>query len=264
MPQPTGVPATDASSASVACEWRVHKASLTFNGAVTVPAIQQLVRYIERAFDYYKYDTVEVEIDSPGGELRALNYFLEYRRAWQEQGYAIHTRGVVTCASAAALLLAFGDHGGRYIHSSTELLFHFSRVSLGQQVLTAARASQVTLALQRTDDSMLDALVEHIIGRDKVTRALTLAQYHATTRQRLARMLELNVFAPDEVEASLRCQQFDELARVIGQADEVGGLLQRLRAHLRSRFESEQLMGHVEAYVLNLVDHVGGFAPPMH
>jgi hypothetical protein len=229
MPQPTGAPAADAPAAAVGCEWRVHRASLTFNGPVTVPAIQQLVRYIERAFDYYKYDTVEVEIDSPGGELRALN-----------------------------------DHGGRYIHRSTELLFHFSRVSPGQQFLTAARAGQLTLALQRTDDSMLDALVAHITGRNGADCAPAVARYHATARQRLARMLEPGVLPPDEAEAALYCQQLEELAQMIGPADDPDGLLRRLRAHLHARFESEQLMGHAEAYVLNLVDHVGGLVPPRH
>lgn len=69
---------------------------------------------------------------------------------------------------------------------------------------------------------------------------------------------------PDEAEAALYCQQLDGLAQLIGPADDPDGLVRRLRAHLHARFESEQLMGHAEAYVLNLVDHVGGLVPPRH
>jgi hypothetical protein len=182
---------------------------------------------------------------------------LEYLGAWRQRGYAIHTRGVVTCASAAALLLAFGDHGGRHIHRSTELLFHFSRVNLGSQFLTAARAAQLTMVLQRTDEDMLDALVDHVIGQDAHGGSLAVAEYRVKAYARRAKLATLRPGA-DNVAGSSYRKRLEQLGQLIGEPDAIEGLRHRLHTYLRSRFEDEQLMDHTEAYVLNLVDHVEG------
>jgi ATP-dependent protease ClpP protease subunit len=252
MPHLSAPPTLDSAPADISCQLGEHQAHLSLNGPLTVVAIQRLVQQVKLAFSYYQYERVELEIDSIGGDLRALNYFLEHRQAWREQGYAVHTCGAVTCASAAALLVAFGDLGKRHIYRSTQLLFHFSRVLIENRYLTARDTRELTRTLQQTDEAMLGSLIEYI-SYDS----------HAVMAERLTWVKEN--MALTDVNLSLNEIQYAEwinqLDEVVGSPNQSEYLKLRLGAHLRYRFEQDRPMLNAEAYVLNLVDRIVGLTP---
>ena len=78
---------------------------VTFTGEVTEESIIDLVSAIVHLQTDYFYQQVDLQIASPGGQVIALDYFMEAMSGWKEQGLTVTTRALTSCRSAAAIML---------------------------------------------------------------------------------------------------------------------------------------------------------------
>lgn len=139
-----------------------------FNDEVSIESMFQLTDEIDFLVDYYQYKLVRIEINSPGGALRALRFFLDKLNFWREKGVVIETLALCDVASAAALMLCLGDIGHRYAMPNAKVLFHGVRVN-GLDNVTVEKTASLMESLKKTDDSIMQELIEHIMPGDKDT-----------------------------------------------------------------------------------------------
>jgi len=139
-----------------------HSATLRYEGEICVEGVSLLVEQIRSTFDYYQYDHVGLHLESPGGAAVGLDYLLRNIAKYQDSGKSLHVRSTFLCASAAALLLAFGSWGTRRVDRATVLLFHFARIGASVSGLTAQTANGYSRSLEQHDRNMIEKLVEHL------------------------------------------------------------------------------------------------------
>lgn len=137
-------------------------ATLRYEGEICAEGISALLKQMQSAFDYYQYDHIQLHLESPGGSAAGLDYFLRNLDKYQASGKQLHVQSTFMCASAAALLLAFGSWGERRVDRSTILLFHFARVGGNVADLTARSAQGYSRQLQRYDQIMIERLVKYL------------------------------------------------------------------------------------------------------
>lgn len=137
-----------------------NKAVITLTEEINFKSIHQLVRDIELIVNYYSFNRVKIEINSPGGELKALQLFIAKLVGWRKNGVVIETHAMSNVASAAAVMLSLGDLGYRTAMTDAEVLYHNVRV-IGQMVITSDKARQLNEDLTRIDQKILNALMQH-------------------------------------------------------------------------------------------------------
>ena len=87
---------------------------LRFKGTVDMDSVLALCDEIDLAISYYQYPQVVVELESPGGDLRALDHYTSRLTGWrQKYDLRVATLGLGNVASAAAVMLSLGDVGSR-------------------------------------------------------------------------------------------------------------------------------------------------------
>lgn len=133
---------------------------MTFTGKVTFESVHDLVKTIDSAVNYYFFKKVKIEINSPGGELKALQLFISKLQEWRAKGVVIETHAMCNVASAAAVMLSLGNVGYRTAMKDSEILYHNVRV-MGQMVVTSEKAKQLNDDLQRVDQKIMHSLLEH-------------------------------------------------------------------------------------------------------
>lgn len=104
-----------------------NKASIMFSHPVSVDSIFALCSSIDLAIEYYQYSTVELVIDSPGGSVAALKYYLDKLDYWKSKGVTIQTNALTFVASASAVILSSGTLGFRSAPWYSSLVYHNSR-----------------------------------------------------------------------------------------------------------------------------------------
>lgn len=139
-------------------------ARLDINSEITENLATAMEAGLQKLFNYYKYDRIVLRINSPGGLLNALRHMLQYIQHWRNRGCLIDTEATFGAASAAAVLLSFGQVGSRTAHLHTSLLFHHARISGTTNIITASSARTIATALKTTDKGMLMRLVEHVVS----------------------------------------------------------------------------------------------------
>ena len=80
-------------------------ADVLFVGTLDWEAAHELVTTLETVFDHYFYRQVELLVSSPGGDTRALAYYLNAVRNWSNKGIRFRTRVISTAASAGAFMV---------------------------------------------------------------------------------------------------------------------------------------------------------------
>ena len=83
-------------------DFGVDRATVTIMTEITEESMINLVSEIERLIFGYFYPRVELHISSPGGQLVALDYFLDAITRFRQQGVRIETRALTHAGSAAA------------------------------------------------------------------------------------------------------------------------------------------------------------------
>jgi len=148
-----------------------------FCGPVNTDQIFCLCDEIDSFIDHYFYNHVVVEIDSNGGELQSLLYYIQKLKGWRKAGVRIETIALTQCASAAALMLSFGDIGHRYAMPRTKLLYHTARVYSSDQIpLTSDSLEKLRSSLSRADAEILVALLSHLHSRISVEHFVCLEE----------------------------------------------------------------------------------------
>jgi len=136
--------------------------SIRLTGSIDMPIAYALLDELKLLRDYYQFRTVELQIDSPGGDVSALHHLVQSLGSWRD-GSVLRTVGLHEICSAAAILLSFGTVGHRSASSHSRLLYHHVRTSFKedeQQTMVQLRARERRLG--HWDRFVLDGLVEHI------------------------------------------------------------------------------------------------------
>ena len=148
----------------VKIEHKQTRVIVTYTGSVTEEGIIDLVNTIDRLRTDYFYRQVDLWIASPGGDVVALEYFIEAILHWKQQDLMVTTRALTSCASAAAIMLSLGDH--REASSSSVLIYHYSRTSGQHGPMTSEDVEEMGLKLKNVDKNMLKRLVDRVVESD--------------------------------------------------------------------------------------------------
>lgn len=131
-------------------------------GEINNQSIFTLCDEVDLAIDYYQYRKIEIQIDSPGGSIASLDYYLSKLERWKRKNVTIATLGLTQVASAAALILSLGTIGYRRAYSSSMLLYHNSRISRENWTATKESLQFESQNLYKTDNRLQNILIDHI------------------------------------------------------------------------------------------------------
>lgn len=239
--------------------YTAHNCRIIFNVAVDRHSVKALIEAINAAFTYYKYPLVTIDIDSPGGEIRALHFLMSQFERWRKESRRIATSASVSVSSAAAAILALGDHGTRNVDKTTSLLFHFARIFQPNSTLTADKASQLAKVMSREDERIIDRLLGHVVGpvndpqaqdwRNQTRTRLTWAQAYLAQKD-----VSDHFYFP---EARNRLQALDKLLS----SKKKKPLRERVQDYLKSIFLKDEPIDLLEAWCLNLIDEIRDVTP---
>jgi ATP-dependent protease ClpP protease subunit len=146
-------------------KYDVDEAIVRLKDGVTSESIIWLCDEIDLAIEYYNYRQVDIHLDSPGGEIPALEYFMTRLKVWREvEGLVIRTLALTSAASAAAMILSLGSIGHRRAYPSAELLYHDGRIFSGQgRTWTRDALQRHHSALTESDTRLNRALASHVM-----------------------------------------------------------------------------------------------------
>jgi ATP-dependent Clp protease protease subunit len=138
--------------------------SIRLTGEIDMPACYALIDEMKLLHDYYRFRTIELQIDSPGGSADALGYLVLSLRDWREgNGRTLKTVALNQACSAAALLLSLGTMGHRQASPASRLLYHPMRTEFSQgTVRTGAQLRMTSRLIEEWDGKFLDMLASHV------------------------------------------------------------------------------------------------------
>ena len=149
---------THPSHCEIVVEHEHARAVVSFVARVSESSVIHLVRTVNELRKQRFYSDVELQIASPGGDVVALQYFVEALSHWKDDGFELTTRALTSCSSAAAVMLSLGDR--RKASPTSNLLYHFARFHVdGNVPITRARAHHVAESLHLTDTRILEEMV---------------------------------------------------------------------------------------------------------
>lgn len=142
---------------------------LSLTGPLTREKALRLRDAIELAIEYYFYREVNLILDSPGGEIGALDLFLSELARWRkEHELVLRTRVLGESASAAAFLLCMGTRGKRSASSAaSRILLHEPRALINGaegRFWTRAEFEHTGRQLQESADRLVDMLAGHVFA----------------------------------------------------------------------------------------------------
>ena len=132
-------------------------AVIVLGGDVDWSNCRALLDTIGAAVDYYGYQIVEIQVDSPGGNGRPFRQLLDGLDTYRAKGVRFRTVVRSNAASAGAILVALGDE--RVASPGARLLFHSSWIYRRGQ-LTARECADLHARLSRSDDKVIRRLVD--------------------------------------------------------------------------------------------------------
>ena len=143
---------------AILVEHEHERAIVSFVAPVTESSVIELVRTVNELQRQRFYRHVELQIASPGGQVLALQYFLEALAYWKDRGHRLTTLALTSCASAAAVMLSLGDR--RKASPTSFILYHFARIHVSESTpITRTHARHFVESLELLDARILGALV---------------------------------------------------------------------------------------------------------
>lgn len=141
---------------------------IRLTGAIDMAVAYALLDEVKLLHDYYQFRTIELEIDSPGGEVDALHYMVQVLAPWRKgEGRVLKTRALNQAASAGAMLLSFGTVGHRCAAVHSRLLYHNIRTVFADgSSHTHAELKARGKWLGIWEKKFIDMLIEHV-GADQ-------------------------------------------------------------------------------------------------
>ena len=226
-------------------------ADVLFVGALDWEAAHELVSTLETVFDVYFYTQVELLVASPGGDTRALAYYLNAVRNWSQKGLRFRTRVISTAASAGAFMVSLGDE--RVAEPGARLIYHHARAN-NVNDLTASAITALHSNLRRLDDGMVGILAARALAATADTPNVP-HKSERSDRQVLERLHA--ALKPGKRKSHPKRRQ---LARAIGHAVECAcrdGDHDTIKAIYRCLFETEAPISAKLARTLRLIDRIG-------
>ena len=151
-----------------------HHAVVTIYGVIDEPMMLQLADELQQLHHDCNYNHIELDISSPGGLVRALDYCVEVMERLRAQGVIFTTRALMSAASAAANLVSLGDR--RETFRTATFLYH-KCIAQGVDEVTAQSAREILTEVDRIDDRYLDRLVQQARRCQAARRALTVRDF---------------------------------------------------------------------------------------
>ena len=143
---------------AILVEHEHERAIVSFVAPVTESSVIELVRTVNELQRQRFYRHVELQIASPGGQVLALQYFLEALAYWKGRGLRLTTLALTSCSSAAAVMLSLGDR--RKASPASLILYHFARIHVSESTpITRTHARHFAESLDLLDTRILGALV---------------------------------------------------------------------------------------------------------
>ena len=133
--------------------------TIYFRDEINSDSVLYLIDLMESAFVYYQYKELNINIESPGGSVSALDLIIDKFKEFQERKKNITTKAVMAAASAAAIMVTAGDIGKRGVNKNSFILYHKSRIS-EEKTITVNKLDELRAELIKIDEKMLDFLVE--------------------------------------------------------------------------------------------------------
>ena len=225
-------------------------AVIVLGGDVDWSSCRTLLDSIGAAVDYYGYQVVEIQVESPGGNGRPFRQLLDGLDAYRAQGVRFRTVVRSNASSAGAILVALGDE--RVASPSARLLFHSSWIYRRGQ-LTAQECADLHARLSGSDDKVLHKLVKRAFAgpfTDPVHGA------EPSDREVLERLCIGAVLDPEDT-APVRIQNLaTALGFTVEEAIEANDRESITRLY-RRLFEIDNPISARLAKTLRLVDRVG-------
>ncbi|MEJ8858656.1 ATP-dependent Clp protease proteolytic subunit [Variovorax robiniae] len=240
---------------SISIHPSTNSGALLLSGEITEDVALRFESCIELLFAYYRYDQITVEINSPGGQVTALEHMLASLERWRGLGRQVGTKASFRAGSAAAMLLAMGDIGSRSASGSTTLLFHSARIDGANAMFTASAATSLGTLLQGKDLLHLERLVGHqvrgfggwhALAAEGAARCEHLIKRSGSRTSRSAGQPPVTPFGSLSLATLARsfrhCQERQSIAPY--------------RRMLSRRFAEDRAMSAAEAWALCLIDSV--------
>ena len=223
---------------------------VSFSGDLSWDESRALVDAVDTLVDSYFYDEVELVISSPGGQLAALDHFLDAAQRWRARGVRLRTYVADSAQSAAALMLALGDL--RVAEPHARLLFHAVGYVV-QGPVTASRSVELQHDLNGLDARNITHLMQRVM-RDGSSPAPP-AEAELSDRLVLERLVGRDVASPRNGVRRVRA-----LARALGRrlssALRAGSPLPLAKIY-QQLFDLDTAISPRLARTLRLIDHVG-------
>ena len=170
---------------AILVEHEHERAIVSFVAPVTESSIIDLIRTINELQKQRFYHQVELQIASPGGQVLALQYFLEALGYWKNRGLNLTTLALTSCSSAAAVMLSLGNR--RKASPTSLILYHFARIHVSENTpITRTHASHFAESLQLLDTRILSALVARAASNTPQTHHLTAEDRNTLHELRIA------------------------------------------------------------------------------
>lgn len=131
---------------------------LALFGPIGASAID--VMYDLRLLAQESKDPIKIEIISPGGDIFSCLALYHVMSALNQSGIPIYTVGHL-CYSAAAIILAAGEKGHRYIYPEGTVMLHSAAVGASGGV------RQADLKILEKNDRILVNLISKLCGKSK-------------------------------------------------------------------------------------------------
>jgi hypothetical protein len=232
-----------------------HQANVLYHGEITQDGVMTLDQIFQSLMDYYRYQQVNLRLESPGGSVEAMQHILRRMQHYEEHGKSIAIRSTFMCASAAAVLLAMGQWKCRVVERSTALLFHTARVDSNMRAMTASMSGNLSQSLTGLDRDLVEMLVDRMLrmtGSHRLLKALVSDRYREVEKQAKSKV---------RVRSDL-CGEGDPrksdwvkvIPTVLRQEIDGNKFINTFKKYLHLRMQRDTPMDVPEAYVLCLVD----------
>jgi len=252
-------PTPDQDATIVVSELSAHSATVEWSGDIGLGGAAKFTKIIDNLFGYYMYQKINVIIESPGGQISALDYMLRAVDRWKQRGRNIAVSSNFECASAAALFLAFGQWGERKVDKHTSVTFHSARLDPRTfSEMTALSSSYVARKMVETDANVIANLVLALIkgagSRQSLARLmLKRAQYIDENWKNLCfKMSSLSYSSSDQKKPAW----INEIIELVSTNKDSKKFYIGFCQFLSKRFQLDTRMELFEAYALGLIDEI--------
>lgn len=241
-----------------------HSATLAVQGAIDTNLATELIHCLQVLREDFRYQDIVLEIESPGGQLLGLKAIERELEACRKAGVRLSTFTRYRAASAAAMLLTWGQLGHRMVAPSASVLFHHARIAGdANSGITAHSAQEVQAQLEQCDQQMLHSLVQRLQDLcGGPARFITLVSRRA--RAMLTHFNDLiphvQLVAPTTQEARAGAKSVCTKLRTLAQLSpqQADAAVQKYELLLRKEFDRDSAQNLLLAYAMVLIDAVEG------